>query len=89
MDAVKFLKEVNRICETVDCPDCPLDNANLCINDTTVDGEEEKVCSIVEQWSKEHPIMTNRQKFREVFGENVCPTVEWWGEEYKVPNGEE
>lgn len=90
MDAVKFLKECNRICATVDCLDCPLHDEHICMHGIE-EGEEEKAVSIVEQWSKEHPVMTNRMKIKEVFGCN--PSIHliddcWLDEEYKEPKGE-
>lgn len=90
MDAVKFLKECNRICDTVDCLDCPLHDEHICMHGIE-DDEAEKAVSIVEKWSKEHPVMTNEQKFREVFGEThslVKAPSEWWVAEYKEPKGE-
>ena len=95
MDAVKFLKEGNRLCYTVDCSDCPLHGGSLCLNDID-NGEEEKAVAIVEKWSKEHPIMTNKMKFEEVFGntcdesgELVLARPSWWCAEYIEPKGEE
>lgn len=92
MDAVEFLKTINKICETLaDCRECPLHDENICIAGVD-DGEEEKAVSIVEQWSKEHPVMTNEQKFREVFGEThslVKAPSEWWVAEYEEPKGKE
>lgn len=88
MDAVKFLKECNRICKTFECNYCPLYDGDACFLDT----DEEKAVAIVEQWSKEHPIMTNKMKFEEVFGktcdengELVLVRQSWWMEEYKEP----
>ena len=91
MDAVKFLKECNRICDTVDCLDCPLHDEHICMHGIE-DGEEEKAVSIVEQWSKENLILTNQQKFYEVFGKYNFDNIDlfdWWADEYKEPKGEE
>lgn len=37
---------------------------------------------IIEEWSKANPIVTNRMKFREVFGINTIP-LDWWDKPYK------
>ncbi len=92
MDAVKFLKDCNRICATVDCLDCPLHDEHICMHGIE-DDEAEEAVSIVEQWSKEHPIVTNLIKFQEVFGVGGLPKAEappsWWDEEYKELKGEQ
>ena len=91
MDAVKFLKAVNKICETFGCYDCPL--YDVCIHFITSKGKEEKTVSIVEQWNKEHTAMTNGEKFKEVFGRTYMslPSVVggWLEQEYKEPKGEQ
>lgn len=58
MDALEFAKELNRMCNSYEtCRNCGLNNVGsgkLC------DTEElEKAVPIVEQWSKEHPKVTN------------------------------
>ena len=91
MDAVKFLKEVNRMCNKIEnCCDCPLHDGDFCIHDID-NGKEEKAVSIVEQWSKENPVMTNLDKFKEVFGSanGIVAPSNWWHREYKAPKGEE
>lgn len=62
MDAVKFFKEIERMCKVHcdnpygerDCKGCPLEiGVDECMR---VEMEEpEKIVEIVEQWSKEHP----------------------------------
>lgn len=82
MDAVLYLKERNRILKTyclpeltqANCDACPFDDEGSCrarYPDSTL-SIEEKV-AIVEQWSKEHQIKTNREKYAEIFGEE--PTI--------------
>ena len=73
MDAVEFLKAERRICEKNNCTNCPLSK-----KDTLYDNckefkvvEPEKYVSIVEQWAVANPIMTNKEKFHEVFGDNI------------------
>lgn len=67
MEAVKFLKERGRMCESArNCDGCRL-KFYQCQRYTIVDNPE-MVVHIVENWSKEHPIKTRAQKFEEVFG---------------------
>ena len=68
MDAKEFVRETKRMCNTysLSCDHCPLDSAGCAadeLNEDTVD--------IVEQWSINHPIVTNRMKFEEVFGDKL------------------
>jgi len=103
MDAVKFLKEKKRMSEQfVECQPCPIYakrsepqyESYSC--DQFINRYPKSVVSIVEQWSKEHPIMTNKMKFEEVFGrtcvengELVLVRPSWWMEEYHEPKGDE
>lgn len=50
------------MCEGVTCRDCPLYN-NACGSFYVFEALE-----IVENWVKEHPVKTNADKFKEVFG---------------------
>ena len=54
-----------------------------------------KAEEIIVSWAKEHPLITNCDKFKEVFGFdfkttfNASPwTLEWLDEEYKEPKDE-
>lgn len=95
MEALEFLKASQRICEANHYVDCPLKNKCLYVNH----GEDklEEIVSAVEQWSKEHPIITNAKKFEEIFGvkpENAEVPYRsrsfpnWWDEPYKEPKHE-
>ena len=68
MDAVKFLKEYNRMCVYFyyndDCGKCPASNLDSCAMDTE---EPEKLVSIVEKWSNEHPERTRQSEFIKLF----------------------
>ena len=63
-------------CEGVDCKDCPFGDNGYCRS-----GDGSKVfefIEIVEKWSKEHPIVTMRDKFIEVWGvEPKNPTIHY------------
>lgn len=69
MDALELLKESARICRTYLCNNCPVKGKCLYNpNINHIESKMEDIVSAVEQWSKEHPIVTNAGKFEEVFG---------------------
>ncbi len=87
------IKERSRMCSYFSsCMDCPLAKAqkgNVICRDWAFShpAETERV---VMKWSEEHPIMTNRRKFSEVFGFDVATmfevnrgNAEWLDEEYR------
>lgn len=61
MDAIKFIKERNRMCKSFgrSCDDCPADKNTCC---DAFEWQEELV-TIVEKWSKEHPPKTRQSLF--------------------------
>ena len=61
MDAVKFLEEDSRMCNTYnDCVGCPMENMSFCYpHDMTTNDERKELVDAVEKWSKEHPIVTS------------------------------
>ena len=68
MDAVKFIKEKKRMCNSYSkCVGCPVD----C--DTKTDCEyyltvnPEQYVKIVEKWSSEHPVKTRQSEFLKMF----------------------
>ena len=85
MDALKFFKEKERLCDSyTGCETCPL-NGYVC----DFGDNPEKSVAIVEQWSKEHPKMTNASKLLEVFGRIRLSdiTPDWLRQEYREPKG--
>lgn len=60
-------------CKGVDCNRYPLYTSNSCSSSS----KAFEIIEIVEKWSKEHPVVTNRDKFKEVFGiePKVCPRM--------------
>ena len=71
MEALEFLKEYRRMCNLYEhCEGCPLSEKQCLAQRLQTDSEYLTVTSEVEKWSKEHPIITNAQKFKEVFGFN-------------------
>ena len=91
MEALEFLKEYNRMCTMYkSCRKCPLemDNCAGCGDEFS----EKQIINIIdktEQWSKEHPIITNARKFKEIFGLPahcmIDQDAQWWDEPYKEP----
>lgn len=61
MDAVKFLEEDSRMCNTYnDCVGCPMENMPFCYpHDMTTNDERKELVDAVEKWSYEHPMATN------------------------------
>lgn len=90
MDAVKFIKERNRMCKSFDagCNGCPAFNAcedDLCCavgQESTLDATAQ--IAIVEEWSAAHPRKTRQSVFLEQYPETaidaygiikICPVV--------------
>lgn len=70
MDAVKFFKERERMCEGSTCENCPIGKSNnpkgiFCR--AFVDGYPKEAVAIVEKWSEEHPVKTRQSEFLKVF----------------------
>jgi hypothetical protein len=91
MEALEFSKEYNRMCVVnKGCQGCPLKGDTCC--SLSAELSEEQITIIVdktEQWSKEHPIITNARKFKEIFGLPahcmIDQDAQWWDEPYKEP----
>lgn len=89
MDAVKFIKEINRLCEAQeDCEDCPLIGHACDVNKATIMScynieSVQKMVQIVEQWAKDHPVKTRQSEFLKLFPNaqksdgiiNICPIL--------------
>lgn len=58
-DSVRSTHKGQKDCIGVNCKDCPFDR-NFC---NMYDAIE-----VVENWIREHPVITNAMKFKEVFG---------------------
>ena len=83
MDAVKFIKEYSRLCNTYkNCTKCPF-RKNSCSTDCEWTlGFEEEIVAIVERWSQTHPQKTMMDDFFEKHPNapriegaprNICP----------------
>lgn len=66
MDALEFLKERKRMCNSYKgCDGCPLAESHCVISHVTSDEDCERIIVTVEQWSKEHPRKTRQSVFLE------------------------
>lgn len=78
MDANEYIKEAYRMCSRYHCDECPA-RKGACIVSMSVsssEAERERYVSIVEKWSKEHPVITNREVFRKTFGDDQLHGIE-------------
>lgn len=94
MDAVRYLKEKKRMCALTDCCDCPLSKgfSYACVAAEIESNDPEEAVDYVETWANTHRMVTNLDKFREVFGASddeikIVPS-DWWIKEYKEPGKE-
>ena len=77
MDALTFLKEYKRMCDTnnLNCFGCPMKEAkskgDYQICRVFIKNHPEEAIKVVEKWVKEHPCKTNADKFKEVFGDKI------------------
>lgn len=71
MDAVKFFKERDRMCDSFDdnctgCELCKSSRSDL-ICRAYIFNYPEKAVAIVEQWAKDHPLKTRQSEFLKMF----------------------
>lgn len=73
MDAVEFFKTVKRLCKNPGCEGCPVCKDGMCmvmrmarLDDTSYESIEETI-SKVEQWMKDHPVMSRQSAFLKMF----------------------
>ena len=73
MEAIEFLREAQRMCNEYACYDgCPVYGACVFGGINAQSPERlEDIVATVETWIETHPIKTNAQKFKEVFGEKT------------------
>nr|DAH36394.1 MAG TPA: hypothetical protein [Caudoviricetes sp.] len=65
MDAVEFLNEGTRMCNSYEaCVGCPMEQTDDCC---MVKMNLKHMISIVEQWAKEHPVKTRQSEFLKMF----------------------
>lgn len=95
MDALNFFRIKWKMCREYrdTCTDCPLSIANnsyrIVCSDLEIEHPEDTI-QIVSDWEKEHPLITNRIKFEEVFGitltEALGQGINWLDREYEEPS---
>lgn len=95
MEALEFIKEAKRKCMSITCDACRSERLGvMCHLLDWSEDEMEQLVSTIEQWSKEHPLVTNKMRIREVFGDeaiyaisspNVQALKDWLDEPYKKP----
>lgn len=93
MEFQEVCKNFKRMCDSIGCSECEIAKAGRTKKEFSscesfLIGCPEKSESIIEQWAKEHPLVTNGDKFREVFGvsvENFEYSHKWLNQEYKEP----
>ena len=100
MDAVKYFKNKKRMTDSFrTCAACPFLSINNGKGESCCNFEElypEEAVRIVEEWSKAHPIQTNADKFKEVFGKEPIVILrdiandygEWLYAPYEAPKGD-
>ena len=68
MDALEFLRERRRMCDSYRrCEGCPLEGGKCVVSDVAPDEDYKRIIAAVEQWSKEHPRKTRQSVFLEQF----------------------
>ena len=85
MDALEFLRERERMCDSYkDCDNCPL-AGDKCIIDSVSDEDRKEIVTAIEQWSEERPRKTRQSVFLEQWPEasinkttgvlTICPAA--------------
>lgn len=68
MDAVKFIKEKNRMCNSYKkCSECPIRSLRNTTCDEYLKTNTENYVKTVEKWSDEHPVKTRQSEFLKIF----------------------
>lgn len=65
-DSIRYEFKGDENCVGISCSSCPFDGKTC--NTGAPNFHAYEAIEIVEQWAKEHPIKTNADKFKEVFG---------------------
>lgn len=84
MDAIEFIKERQRLCQTyVCCSKCPAGNCNdRCIFNTASGYGAAEQIRLLEEWSAAHPLRTRQNEFLKQYPEaaldengviSICP----------------
>ena len=95
----EVMKQFNRMCDNHKwCDTCQInENRGRYICDRWLTENPTKAEEIIMQWAEEHPLITNRDKFKDVFGIDISDLFalgisrniqNWLDEEYKEPKDE-
>lgn len=93
----EVMKQFNRMCDNHKwCDTCQInENRGRYICDRWLTENPTKAEEIIMQWAEEHPLMTNNDKIKEIFGLDFKSTftaspwtLDWLDEEYKEPKDE-
>ena len=89
----KVMEQYDRMCKESNCNECPITKAHNNTFSTCIAFMRERgktAEKVIMKWSEEHPIMTNRRKFEEVFSFSIATmfevnrgNAEWLDEEYQ------
>lgn len=64
MDALEFLRERKRLCNSYeDCDECLFDEGKCATSNYVMDEDYKRVIATVEQWVKAHPRKTRQSEF--------------------------
>ena len=102
MDAYDFLIARKRLCDSIkgDCSNCILykfEGSQVCAYPHAIEGDYKDISfsavAAVRAWNELHPVVSNGDKFKEIFGENIPNEIygididgsSWWNTEYKEP----
>lgn len=99
---IEVMKQFNRMCDSHKrcgtCPTCPINHDKelfTCYRWLTKNAE--KAEEIIMTWAEEHPLKTNRDKFKEIFGIDFSylfrlgisrDLLNWLEKEYEEPKDE-
>lgn len=73
-DSLRTEYKGKRNCDGIECNNCPF-NGKVCYAGERLFRAYDaiEIVETVENWAKEHPIKTNADKFKEVFGLDMAP----------------
>lgn len=75
MEFKEFSKAMKRMCRSLDCKDCHMETLTkhntLASCYTIAMNNPEEADEIVSKWASEHPLKTNAERIKEVFGLDI------------------
>ena len=76
---VEVMKHRKRMCDVFHCGDCKINQCENAENkkgcDKFIEDYPQEAEEIIMKWAKEHPVKTNTDKFKEVFGSDIKLTT--------------